>query len=72
MHSVWVIAPTATDSDALSTAFFVLGPGKTREFCLHHPELEVMMVHSEADDGALAVTHILPDSNRNLNRMTLD
>jgi FAD:protein FMN transferase len=58
MHCVWVIAPSATESDALSTAFFVLGPEKTREFCRRHPELEVVMVAASVDADGIEVTHI--------------
>jgi thiamine biosynthesis lipoprotein len=60
MHCVWVIAPSATDSDALSTAFFVLGPEKTRAFCRKCPELEVVMVQSAPDGEGIEVTHIAP------------
>jgi thiamine biosynthesis lipoprotein len=60
MHCVWVIAPSATESDALSTAFFVLGPEKTREFCRHRPELEVVMVGASADGDGIEVTQITP------------
>src|SRR6185369_13009351 len=58
MHSVWAIAPSAAESDALSTAFFVLGPDKTRAFCLHRPELKVLMVSSLADEEGTRVSQI--------------
>jgi thiamine biosynthesis lipoprotein len=60
MHCVWVIAPSATDSDALSTAFFVMGPEKTRAFCRAYPELEVVMVQSAPDGEGIEVTHVAP------------
>jgi FAD:protein FMN transferase len=60
MQSVWVVAPSATDSDALSTAFFVLGPERTRAFCRQYPELEVVMVQSAPDGEGIEVTHIAP------------
>ncbi|MFQ5735195.1 MAG: FAD:protein FMN transferase, partial [Planctomycetaceae bacterium] len=39
MLSVSVIAPTAADADALSTAFFVMGLEKTRDYCDNRPEI---------------------------------
>lgn len=35
----WSLAPTAATSDALSTAFFVMGPDGAAEFCTAHPEI---------------------------------
>lgn len=37
--SVTVLAPTATLSDALATAFFVMGPKRTETFCRLHPQI---------------------------------
>lgn len=42
--SVTVLAPTAAEADALSTAFFVMGLEKTAEYCDTHPEIGVMLV----------------------------
>ena len=50
VRQVSVIAPDATESDALSTAFFVLGPEKTGEYCAIHPEIRALMV-VDATDG---------------------
>jgi thiamine biosynthesis lipoprotein ApbE len=36
-----VLAPRATESDALSTAFFVLGPQASRKYLATHPNLAV-------------------------------
>jgi thiamine biosynthesis lipoprotein len=60
-RSVWVIAPSATDSDALSTAFFVLGPEETRAFCRRCPELSVVMAEASPDGEALTIRRIGPD-----------
>lgn len=35
--SVTVLAPSATDSDALSTAFYVLGASRATQYCETHP-----------------------------------
>jgi FAD:protein FMN transferase len=61
MHSVWVIDSSATWTDALSTASFVLGPEWTREHCRHSPELQVVMVHSSSDGEGVQVNHFVPD-----------
>ncbi len=42
MLSSAVLAPRATESDALSTAFFVLGPQASRKYLAAHPNLAVV------------------------------
>src|SRR6185436_9143148 len=37
VRSATAIAPTATEADALSTAFYVMGPEATRRFCRANP-----------------------------------
>jgi len=39
-----VVAPSATLADALSTAFFVMGPEQTAEFCRTRPEIAALLV----------------------------
>jgi thiamine biosynthesis lipoprotein len=41
---VSVIAPTAAEADALSTAFFILGPSKAAEYCQRRPEIGAIVV----------------------------
>ncbi len=43
MWSSSVIAPSATESDALSTAFFVLGEEGARAYCARHPEVSAVL-----------------------------
>ena len=48
-----VIAPTAALADALSTAFFVLKPEQTAEYCRQHPGIAALLVlpgETEAND----------------------
>jgi thiamine biosynthesis lipoprotein len=42
--STTVIAPTAAMADALSTAFYVMGPKSVESFCEQHPEIAALMV----------------------------
>ncbi|MCC6124004.1 MAG: FAD:protein FMN transferase [Pirellulales bacterium] len=42
--SATALAPTATLADALSTAFYVLGPEKSREHCDKHPEISALLI----------------------------
>ncbi|MBZ5545884.1 MAG: FAD:protein FMN transferase [Acidobacteriia bacterium] len=42
MLATAVLAPRATQSDALSTAFFVLGPQASRRYLAAHPDLAVL------------------------------
>jgi FAD:protein FMN transferase len=38
-----VLAPTAAESDALSTAFYVLGPQWAMDYCRRHPAIAAVM-----------------------------
>lgn len=38
------IAPDAAQSDALATAFFVMGEEGTRKYCKHHPEVTAVLI----------------------------
>ena len=50
--SATVLASTATEADALSTAFFVSGAEKTREFCERRPDVSALHVlESERSPG---------------------
>lgn len=45
-----VLAPTAAEADALSTAFFVMGIDAARRYCGQHPEIGAVLV-SEPEAG---------------------
>jgi thiamine biosynthesis lipoprotein len=49
--SVTVLAPTAADADALSTAFYLLGPEAARDYAASHPEVGIVLVQ-EAPTGS--------------------
>ena len=53
--SVTVIAPTAAEADALSTALFVLGPGRAESFCDRHPEVGAILVSATGDQEDLDI-----------------
>jgi len=42
--SVTAVAPTAAVADALSTAFYVMGPAKALEYCRSRPEIAAVLV----------------------------
>ncbi len=43
IYSATVIAPTAAEADALSTAFYVMGPASVGEYCAHRPEISAIL-----------------------------
>src|SRR5439155_6034642 len=47
--STTVLAPTATEADALATAFFVLGVEKTRAYCETHPAIGAVLLPDAPD-----------------------
>ncbi|MBI3464190.1 MAG: FAD:protein FMN transferase [Planctomycetes bacterium] len=53
---VSVIAPTAAEADALSTALFILGPQKARQYCERHPDIGAIIVSRPHQDGELEVS----------------
>jgi len=48
MLSVTVIAPTAAEADALSTAFFVMGLENARRYCDNHREIGAVLIAAPA------------------------
>jgi thiamine biosynthesis lipoprotein len=44
MVSASAIAPTATETDALGTAFYVLGPAGTRAYCRDHKDVRAILI----------------------------
>jgi thiamine biosynthesis lipoprotein len=49
MVSVSVLAPSATQSDALATAFMAMGPEKAKVLAESLPSVEAMFVIAEKD-----------------------
>ncbi len=56
IRSATAIAPTGTESDALSTAFFILGEDGARAYCAKHPAVRALLVVER--EGRLDVVRI--------------
>jgi thiamine biosynthesis lipoprotein len=56
--SATVIGPGGMRTDALSTAFFVLGEAKVREFCAAHSEYRAVLVIRDQEKEVPRVVHL--------------
>lgn len=56
--SATALAPLATLADALSTAFYVLGPEGTREYCVRHPEISAILLIPSANAAGCDVAAV--------------
>jgi thiamine biosynthesis lipoprotein len=53
--SVTVLAPTAAEADALSTAFYLLGPEAAAAYVADHPDISAIFVHEGPADGSPSI-----------------
>jgi thiamine biosynthesis lipoprotein len=53
VFSATVIAPSAAEADALSTAFYVMGPDAVAEYCAGRPEIMAVLVCSGRREGTV-------------------
>ncbi len=53
--SATAIAPSAAVADALSTAFYVMGPENTLEYCRRRPELSAVLVCPVRHSGGIEI-----------------
>ncbi len=60
MLSATAVASTGMESDALSTAFFVMGPGAVRTFCEEHPGVGALLVYRNEQEEAVIERISLP------------
>jgi thiamine biosynthesis lipoprotein len=51
LYSATVIAPSAAEADALSTAFYVMGPMETERYCNEHPQVSALLVAPAEREG---------------------
>jgi thiamine biosynthesis lipoprotein len=58
MLSTTVLAPTATEADALSTAMFVMGMEPAVEYCRAHPHIAAVLVATGEKHGAVDISVI--------------
>ena len=58
VYSASAIAPTATEADALSTAFYVMGFEATRQYCREHTEVGAVMVVPGPSKGTPPRVHV--------------
>jgi thiamine biosynthesis lipoprotein len=62
--SATVLAPSATLADALSTAFYILGPEGAREYCERHPEISaILLMPSTSGDGCEIIAVNVPEGH---------
>ncbi|MFM7070262.1 MAG: FAD:protein FMN transferase [Planctomycetota bacterium] len=54
--SATVLAPTAALADALSTAFYVMGPDGAAAYCAAHPEIGALLILPDSRAGATRIT----------------
>jgi thiamine biosynthesis lipoprotein len=64
LFSATVIAPTAAEADALSTAFYVLGPEGTAEYCERHPQIGALLVAPAEREGDVRLFAFGLDDNQ--------
>ena len=50
-----VVADTAALADALSTAFFVMGPDQSLDYCRTHPEIGAVLVCVDREGGDITI-----------------
>jgi thiamine biosynthesis lipoprotein len=64
LYSATVIAPTATEAEGLSTAFYVLGPQKAGEYCAARPEIRALLVAPGDREGDIRLIALGPDCDQ--------
>lgn len=53
--SATAVAPTAARADALATAFYVMGPHRTLEYCQRHPEVAALLACPRSGQAGLEI-----------------
>jgi thiamine biosynthesis lipoprotein len=64
LYSVTVLAPTATEAEGLSTAFYVMGAQKAAEYCGSRPELAALLVAPGEREGDVRLIALGPDNRQ--------
>lgn len=55
LYSATVVAPTAAEADALSTAFYVMGPVAVANYCATHPGIGALLVAPGEREGEVQI-----------------
>ena len=63
LYSATVVAPTAAEADALSTAFYVMGPDETSEYCTPHSGIGALLVGPGEREGDVQLYAFGLDAN---------
>ncbi len=64
--SVTVLAPTAAAADAISTAFYVMGPEAAMSYCRHHPSIATILFVPESGNRWKQHHHGLAEESADL------
>jgi thiamine biosynthesis lipoprotein len=64
LYSVTVVAPTATEAEGLSTAFYVMGPQKAAEFCAARPEIAALLIAPGERESDVRLIALGPDNGQ--------
>jgi FAD:protein FMN transferase len=66
IYSATVVAPTAAEAEGLSTAFYVMGPERTGEFCAARPEIAALLVAPGEREGDVRLITFGLDSDQSI------
>jgi thiamine biosynthesis lipoprotein len=64
LYSATVIAPTATEAEGLSTAFYVMGPEQAAEYCAARPEIAALLVAPGNREGDVRLIALGPNKDQ--------
>ena len=64
LYSVTVLAPTATEAEGLSTAFYVMGAQKAAEYCSSRTEIAALLVAPSDREGDVRLIALGPDNRQ--------
>jgi thiamine biosynthesis lipoprotein len=64
LYSTTVLAPTAVEAEALSTAFYVMGPQKAAEYCSTHPEIAALLIAPGNREGDVRLIALGSDNSQ--------
>lgn len=64
ISSATAIAPTGVESDALSTAFFVMGVEKVRAYCSAHPSVRAILLKDLDESSEPIFINFSPELNK--------